>query len=169
MVVLVAALAVTVGFGVPIVGEAAVSVEIPLTPTQEAPICSSTGSGTFKGTLSDDQTEVDYELTYELEDSATATQGHIHMAQPGVNGGIIVWLCQSATNVDPTGLSPTCPASGTPVTGTFSSANVISIANQGVAAGEFDELVRAMRLGATYVNVHSTLCPGGEIRGQIER
>ena len=33
--------------------------------------------------------------------------------------------------------------------------------------GEFGELVRAMRAGATYVNVHTNLSPGGEIRGQI--
>ena len=36
-----------------------------------------------------------------------------------------------------------------------------------VAAGRFDELVRAIRSGTTYVNVHSTLYPGGEIRAQL--
>jgi hypothetical protein len=158
-----------VGLGAPPVAVAAVTVEIALTPLQEPPICTSTGSGTFTATLSDDQTEVEYELTYELEGAATATQGHIHVAQRLVNGGISVWLCQSATNVDPTGLSPQCPASGTPVTGTFTSANVIGPTGQGIAAGEFAELVRVMRLGATYANVHSALCPSGEIRGQIVR
>ena len=39
---------------------------------------------------------------------------------------------------------------------------------QGLAAGEFDELVRALRAGVTYANVHSSTSPGGEIRGQIE-
>ena len=33
---------------------------------------------------------------------------------------------------------------------------------------EFDELLRAIRAGATYVNVHSTRWPGGEIRSQID-
>jgi CHRD domain len=169
IVVLVAVFAVAVGLGAPAVAAAAVPVEITLTPLQEPPICSSTGRGTFKGTLSDDRTELEYELTYELEGSATATQGHIHVAQPLVNGGISVWLCQSATNVDPTGLSPQCPASGTAVTGTLTSANVIGPTGQGIAAGEFAELVRAMALGATYANVHSALCPSGEIRGQIAR
>ena len=36
-----------------------------------------------------------------------------------------------------------------------------------VAAGRFDELVRAIRSGTTYVNVHSSLYPGGEIRAQL--
>jgi hypothetical protein len=55
------------------------------------------------------------------------------------------------------------------VTGTFTSANVIGPVPQGIAAGEFAELVRAMGRGNTYVNVHSALCGSGEIRGQIER
>jgi hypothetical protein len=44
---------------------------------------------------------------------------------------------------------------------------VIGPAGQGIAAGEFAELLAAMRAGVTYVNVHSTLYPGGEIRAQI--
>jgi hypothetical protein len=53
------------------------------------------------------------------------------------------------------------------VTGRFTSANVIAITAQGIAAGEVDELLRAMRNGLTYANVHSNLCGGGEVRGQI--
>jgi CHRD domain len=44
---------------------------------------------------------------------------------------------------------------------------VIGPAGQGISAGQFDELVDAIRAGATYANVHTTLYPGGEIRGQI--
>lgn len=39
---------------------------------------------------------------------------------------------------------------------------------QGVEAGSFDVLVRAIRAGYTYANVHTTRWPGGEIRGQIQ-
>jgi len=48
-----------------------------------------------------------------------------------------------------------------------SAANVIGPAGQGIAATEFAEVLKAMREGVTYANVHSTLYPGGEIRGQI--
>ena len=55
------------------------------------------------------------------------------------------------------------------MTGTIAAADVIGPAAQGIAPGEFRELVRAMRAGATYANVHSTTFPAGEIRGQIVR
>ena len=85
----------------------------------------------------------------------------------------MVFLCQTTFNPDPTGHAPTCPQSGT-VTGTLTAANMTALAvAQGIAAGEFAELVRAIRAGVTYANVHSagTGVPanfaGGEIRGQI--
>jgi hypothetical protein len=47
-------------------------------------------------------------------------------------------------------------------------ADVVGPAGQGISPGQFEEVLKAMREGATYANVHSTLFPGGEIRGQIE-
>jgi hypothetical protein len=46
--------------------------------------------------------------------------------------------------------------------------SILGPAGQGLSAGEFDELVAAMRRGVTYVNVHSSTWPGGEIRGQLK-
>lgn len=43
----------------------------------------------------------------------------------------------------------------------------VGAATQGLSAGEFGELVRAIRAGATYVNVHTTGRPSGEIRAQL--
>ena len=109
-----------------------------------------------------------YEISYSgLE--APVTQAHIHFGQRHTVGGIVVWLCQTEGTPAPpavAGLTPTCPASGT-VSGTITPAQVLTATGQGLDAGQFDELVAAIRAGATYANVHSQLFPPGEIRGQI--
>ena len=61
-----------------------------------------------------------------------------------------------------------CPSAPATVTGTITPADVIGPAGQGITAGQFDELVAAIRAGVTYANVHSSLYPGGEIRAQLE-
>ena len=53
------------------------------------------------------------------------------------------------------------------MSGTIVPADVIGPAGQGIAGGEFEEVVRAIRAGATYVNVHNETYPSGEIRGQL--
>jgi hypothetical protein len=53
------------------------------------------------------------------------------------------------------------------VSGTLTPLEVIGPAGQGIAAGEFEELVKAIRAGRAYANVHSTKFPAGEIRGQL--
>lgn len=131
----------------------------------EVPSNSTPAMGELRGKIAVDETAMTYELSYSGL-RAPVRFAHIHLAQPGVNGGIIVFLCQTAGFPDPTGLAPTCPQEGT-VTGTLTAANVIGPTAQGIAAGEFAALIAALRAGATYANVHSNLFPGGEIRGQI--
>ena len=53
------------------------------------------------------------------------------------------------------------------MSGTITAAQVIGPAGQGIQPGEFAELVKALRVGAAYANVHTTTFPAGEIRGQI--
>jgi hypothetical protein len=134
---------------------------------EETPLTlSSTGSGEFVARISQDDSSFEYKLSFEdLE--GTVTQSHIHLGRRGLSGGISIWLCGTATNPGPAG-TPSCggPNSGE-VTGSVSATNVIGPAGQGIAATEFAEVLKAMRAGATYANVHSTLYPGGEIRGQI--
>src|SRR5207249_11246942 len=45
--------------------------------------------------------------------------------------------------------------------------NVQTVATQQFAPGELDEVIAAIRAGVAYVNVHSNLSPGGQIREQI--
>jgi hypothetical protein len=59
------------------------------------------------------------------------------------------------------------PGDGPEAWGTLTAANVVGPAGQLVAAGEFAELVRAIKSGVTYANVHTTAVTAGEIRGQI--
>ena len=56
------------------------------------------------------------------------------------------------------------------VTGTRTAADMFGGATaQGIAPGEFEELVRALRAGVAYANVHTQARAGGEIRGQFDR
>jgi hypothetical protein len=124
----------------------------------EVPAVSTTGRATFHARLSGSTLE--FEMSY-AGLSAPATAAHIHFGQRDVNGGVSAFLCGG-------GSKPACPGgtSGS-VSGTIVAADVIGPAAQGITAGEFAELVRAMVSGVTYANIHTSTFPGGEIRGQI--
>jgi hypothetical protein len=130
---------------------------------------STTGRGWFQAQVSADETEILYRLDYrDLE--GTITMSHIHFGDHHTSGGISVWLCGTAAQPGPASPAPpTCgPAGDGPeASGTLTKDNVVGPTGQGIAAGEFAELVRAIKAGRTYVNVHTTKYPGGEIRGQI--
>lgn len=135
-----------------------------LASTEEVAALSTTGHGLFRGTLSNDGEELTWELRYDdLE--GEVLQAHLHLGQRGVNGGISIFLCSNLGN-GPAG-TPACPEPPAVVTGTASADDVIGPAGQGIAAGEWEEVVRAIRRGVVYANVHSDLFPGGEIRGQL--
>ena len=138
-----------------------------LTGYEEVPSVSTTADGDFRAEINDREDEITYELSYR-ETEGTVTQAHIHLGQRGVNGGISVWLCgnPSATINPPPGTQAGPPAPAT-IRGTITPANVVGPVPQGIEPGQFDELVRAIRAGVTYVNVHTTKFPGGEIRSQI--
>ena len=135
---------------------------------QEVPPISTVGNGTFDAVISRDETELTYTLSY-ADMEATVTQAHIHFGQLSVNGGISVWLCGNASaTINPPAGTPVCPPSPATVTGTVTAADVVGPTGQGIAATQFAELIRAIRAGATYANVHTTTFPGGEIRGQLD-
>ena len=121
---------------------------------------STVGSGTFEAALNSAGDEISYTLTYSDLEGGNVLFAHIHFGARGVNGGVIAFLCGG-------GGKPACPASPATVTGTITAANIVGPGGQGIAAGEFDEAVRAIRAGAVYANVHTTTWPGGEIRGQV--
>jgi hypothetical protein len=126
---------------------------------------STTGHGTFKAQISNDESQIQWELSYtDLE--GAVQQAHIHFAQKSVTGPISVFLCTNLGN-GPQG-TQACPAPPATISGTITALDVTNLANErGISAGELDELIAAIRAGTTYVNVHSTRWPGGEIRSQI--
>jgi CHRD domain len=137
-----------------------------LTGYQEVPALSTTGAGEFHANISDDDHAIRYRLTFgSLE--TDATQAHIHFENATNNGNIVVFLCSNLGN-GPAGTQP-CPAAGGTIQGTIRAVDVgAGAAVQGIDAGEFQELLRAIRAGATYVNVHSVGRPAGEIRAQLD-
>ena len=133
----------------------------PLTGYQEATpaAVSSVATGSFLASIDDNARTIDYTLSYTgLE--ATATVAHIHFGNRSTNGGVAVFLCGG-------GGRPACPTPSGTVTGTITAADVVGPVGQGIAPGELDELISAIRAGVAYANVHSSKFPMGEIRGQI--
>jgi hypothetical protein len=160
-----AILATTAGSAAQADNEAA-SLQVRLTGYQEDPlVLSTTGGGHFRAQIDEQAQEVTFHLSYaELE--GNVTQAHIHLGGRAQSGGIMVFLCTNLGN-GPAG-TPACPAAPGEVTGTIRPANIIGPSGQGVTAGQFDEFLAAIRAGKTYVNVHSSLYPGGEIRAQLD-
>jgi len=125
----------------------------------EVPAISSTGTGKFRARINDDSSIV-FELTYQDLEGTVTNAAHVHLGNKSDAGGVSFFLCGG-------GGRPLCtPTSGT-FTGTVIAADVTGPTAQGIAAGEIAEIIRAMRAGITYANVHTNKHPGGEIRGQV--
>jgi hypothetical protein len=140
-----------------------------LAGTHEVPSSlSSPARGSFRAVIDEEAGTLTYRLSYEgFAAPVTVEQAHIHFGERHTVGGISVFLCTNLGNGPPG--TPACPLESGVVTGTLDAASVIGPAAQGIAAGEFAELIRGIRAGAAYANVHSSQFRAGEIRGQIEK
>jgi CHRD domain-containing protein len=131
----------------------------------ETPLAlSSPASGQFRLQINDKTEQITWRLSY--ADFPTAvTQAHVHFGSPAQTGGISFFLCSNLGN-GPAG-TQACPAGPATISGTIAAADIIGPTGQGISAGEFGEVVQAVRAGLTYVNVHTTAFPAGEIRAQL--
>lgn len=156
-------LAIALALAVPASAE---QVQAQLSGYQEVPAVSTEGEGQFRAQIAPDEQSVTWELSYAgLE--GEVLQAHIHFAQPGVNGGIVVFLCTNLGN-GPAG-TQACPVPPATIGGTFASGDVgAGATTQLITPGELDEVIRAIRAGAAYANVHTSLVQSGEIRGQLQ-
>lgn len=114
---------------------------------------SATPSGTATFTRSGDT------LRYRLSASgltSPVTAAHIHLGGPGVAGPVIV----------PLSISPG-PGEGTAQGEGTVDASQIKGKNPDGSTMSMDDLLKAMRTGATYVNIHTQNNKPGEVRGEI--
>ena len=133
---------------------------------------STTGRGAFSANIDRVNRVITYDLNYDALEG-DVLQAHIHFGRPGTNGGVMVFLCSNLNNDPSPTPTPACPGprSGS-VSGVIEPQDVIefpplSAVQQGITAGEFDEMLRAIDAGAAHVLVHSTLHVPGELRGDI--
>src|SRR5262245_2299248 len=135
---------------------------------EETPLSISTaGHGRLTLHINTVSEAIEYQLSYDdLEGVAPTVPGgvvlfaHIHFGQRATTGGVSAFLCGG-------GSKGACPTPSGSVQGTINPADIVGPAGQGIEAGQFEELVRAIRTGYAYANVHTTRFTGGEIRGQI--
>lgn len=108
-----------------------------LSGTQEVPPVVSSGTGFCNALRDQPQAKLNVTCTYQGL-SSPATAAHIHLGPPGVNGPVVFTLS----------LAPSSP-----IVSTWSGLTPANIAD--LLAGNF------------YVNIHTQVFPGGEIRGQL--
>lgn len=128
--------------------------------SEEVPVRDSQGQAQAIFQLSQDGTELEYKLI--ASNIVDVTQSHIHCGPPGVNGPIVVFLY---------GFGPTVSPNGVLAQGTITNANVIPRADSPACPGgvaNLEDVIEKMNTGGAYVNVHTVVFPGGEIRGDIE-
>lgn len=126
---------------------------------EEVPPVLTQGTGMFRARVAPDGQSIDFELTFSNL-SSPSTAAHLHIGQPGVNGPIFVFLC-GGPDQQP------CPGTGGRVTGTITADDILSVPEHGLAADDIEGALRLIREGVVYTNVHTTMFPAGEIRGQV--
>src|SRR2546427_3036573 len=132
-------------------------IRVDLVGFQEVPSVSTPASGRLKVNIARDDQSFDYTLTFGGL-IGTVQQSHIHFAQAGVNGSIVVWLCQTATTPAPAAvaaLTPFCPQPSGTVSGTITAANVLTAgpAKPPIVGGELDEGPSARRARLAFRNL----------------
>lgn len=140
----------------------------------ENPPVVSEGSGRFR-ILEVTDDAIAYRLRYDIPDPdgvdaepTTVLAAHIHVANPGNNGPVAVFLCGGGGARD-------CPSPSGRFEGRFEAGDVITPVEDADgtviipddSADPLGDLLRLIRDGATYVNVHTNNHTFGEIRCQI--
>lgn len=128
-----------------------------LTGAEEVPAVDTRAHGQAIFRLTKDGSAIHYKLI--VANIENVLMAHIHNAPAGVNGGIVVWLYPAA----PPPQLIEGRFDGVLAEGTITASDFVG----SLAGQSLEDLLELMRSGETYVNVHTTQNPGGEVRGQI--
>jgi hypothetical protein len=145
-----ALLAITALLAFPATAFAAETFTADLTVDAEVPPVTtpSEGSGSAEVTISDDESEISYEVSYQgLTGDATAS--HIHFGAADVAGAVMLPLAHGPS----------------PFSGTLTEADFTPVDG---GPQSYAEALDAIRDGNAYVNIHTEANAPGEIRGQLE-
>jgi hypothetical protein len=135
--------------------------EAELSGDNEVPPVVTATTGKVEIEFNGDETKAEFEL--EVRKGVRVRQAHIHCGARGVNGPIVVFLAGNHNpgwDVDGSWIENT----------TVTDTNVLArtSAECPFAIANLRDVARAAREGVAYVNVHTTVNPGGEVRGQLE-
>lgn len=125
--------------------------------SNEVPPVTTTASGSASFEVVND-TLIRY--TLDVTGITGVTQAHIHTGAAGANGAIMIWLLPG------NGTAAQTPS--VDLTGTIAQGDIARNWVRGTPPITLDSLKALFRAGRAYVNVHTQLRTGGEIRGQIQ-
>lgn len=115
-------------------------------------------TGQLIAQISKDELSIHYKLIVaNIREDITGS--HLHMAPAGANAGFVVNLL-AISDFTP---NQTAPVNGVLAEGTITADKLVN----DLAGMPLSALIDAMRAGNIYVNVHTTVNRGGEIRGQL--
>jgi hypothetical protein len=139
----------------------------------ENPPVISDGTGNFRATIFDDR--IEFRLRYDVETGdSDVREAHLHIANPGNNGGIVAFLCSNEGNTPAGATVRACPPSPEVITGDIVADDVLEVTEVDppatttiIDAGDLEGLALLIQQGSVYANVHTDDFPAGEIRGQL--
>jgi hypothetical protein len=120
-----------------------------LDPDSEVPPNKSDGKGEAEFSVSRSGRSIRYRIDAEKL-TGRVRAAHIHLGSKDKVGPVVITICAKTCSL---------PRSGRLGRANFSKA---------AGAKSFAAVVRALRAGRTYVNIHTKKYPAGELRGQIE-
>ena len=131
-----------------------------IAPDETPSVFADGAGGAFSARSVGRDTRIEFTLTW-ANLTAAPLFAHVHFGQRHTAGGVSFFLCGG-------GGKPACAANTTgSATGSVIATDVIGPTSQGILAGDLAAILRMMRTGYAYVNIHTPSHPAGEIRGQV--